>query len=107
MPPPARIIRGVKDIRTRSGTPDNTLVPYKAYMVITALEMEQFRREKERNNLKIRLLSIDRRLDAIKVEKTNLLRRLGNAPRRKVVGKIPASPVHATGQAVGSFKFQY
>ena len=108
MPPPARIIRSVKDIRTRSGTPDNTLVPYKAYMVITALEMEQFRREKERANLKVRLQSIDSRLESIKVEKSALLHRLGNAPKRRVPpGKIPASPVHAKGHAVGGFKFQY
>jgi hypothetical protein len=100
-------MRGVKDIRTRSGTPENTLVPYKAYMVITALEMEQFRREKERDNLKTRLQSIDRRLDAIKIEKMTLLRRLGNAPKRRVVGKIPVSLVHTAGQAPGSFKFQY
>jgi len=107
MPPPARVMRSVKDIRTRSGTPHNTLVPYKAYMVITALEMEQFRREKERANLRTRLQSIDRRLDAIKVEKAALLRRLGNAPKRKVPGRIASAPVHVTGQAVGGFKFQY
>ncbi len=51
MPAPKRIIRGVKDIRTRSGTPDQVIVPYKAYMAITALEMEKFRRETERDNL--------------------------------------------------------
>lgn len=107
MPPPSRIIHGVKDIRTRTSTPDQTVVPYKVYMVITALEMEQFRREKERTNLRIRLTSIDERLEAIKVEKAALLHRLGNVPRHRPPGRIPTTPVHPKGNTVGSFKFEY
>ena len=59
MSAPKRIIRGVKDIRTRSGTPDQVIVPYKAYMAITALEMEKFRRETERDNLILRLNNVN------------------------------------------------
>ncbi len=77
MPPLKRIIRGVKDIRTRSGTPDQVLVPYKAYMAITALEMEKFRRETERDNLTVRLNNVNTRLQTVDSEKAALLQRLG------------------------------
>jgi len=107
MPPPGRIIRSVKDIKTRSGTPENTLVPYKAYMVITALEMEMFRREKERHNLKVRLESIERRLEAIKIEKNTLLKRLGNTPKRRAVGKVATASVHTREPVASGFKFEY
>jgi hypothetical protein len=111
MIPPPRIIRSVKDIRTRSGTPDQTLVPYKAYMVITALEMEKFRRETERKNLMVRLEGIDNRLRAIEVEKTALIRRLGKGPAGKAVrwsikSSLPTRESTPNGRA-GGFKYQY
>jgi len=62
MPPPNRAIRGVTDLRTHSGTPDQVIVPYKAYMAITALEMEKFRRETECHNLTTRLNSVSAHL---------------------------------------------
>ena len=71
------MIRGVKDIRTRSGTPDQVIVPYKAYMAITALEMEKFRRETERDNLRLRLDNVNTRLQTVASEKAALLQRLG------------------------------
>jgi len=111
MIPPQRIIRSVKDIRTRSGTPDQVLVPYKAYMVITAMEMEKFRRETERKNLAVRLESIDNRLRVIEVEKTALIRRLGKAPAGKtakwsIKSSLPARESMPNGRA-GGFKYQY
>ena len=111
MPPPKRIIRGVKDIRTRSGTPDQVIVPYKAYMAITAMEMEKFRRETERDNLTVRLNHVNARLQTVESEKTALLRRLGReAPgrpaRRPIKSSRPTRDCPAAGQA-GGFKFQY
>ncbi len=111
MPPPQRIIRGLKDIRTRFGTPDQVLVPYKAYMVITALEMEKFRRETERNNMMVRLNSINTRLLAIESEKTALLQRLGKEATGKPIRRFAKSsePTQdcAPDGGVGGFKFQY
>jgi len=112
MPPPQRIIRGVKDIRTRSGTPDQVIVPYKAYMAITALEMEKFRRETERDNLMLRLNNVKARLRTVDLEKAALLQRLGKEgtrrPRRRPIKSsrptIRGCP--ETGDA-GGFKYQY
>jgi len=111
MIPSQRMIRGVKNIRTRSGTPDQILVPYKAYMVITALEMEKFRRETERKNLMVRLESINNRLRVIEAEKTALIRRLGKGPAGKTIkgsikSSLPARESTPNGRA-GGFKYQY
>ena len=111
MPPPKRIIRGVKDIRTRSGTPDQVIVPYKAYMAITALEMEKFRRETERENLTLRLDNVNARLETVESEKEVLLRRLGKEAggrpaRRPIRSSRPVRDCPAAGQA-GGVKLQY
>jgi hypothetical protein len=111
MPPPNRIIRGVKDIRTRSGTPDQVIVPYKAYMAITALEMEKFRRETERDNLMVRLNSVNSRLQTVASEKSALLQRLdketaARPDRRPVKSSRPCRDFPAPAHA-GGFKYQY
>jgi hypothetical protein len=111
MPPPKRIIRGVKNIRTRTGAPDQTIVPYKAYMAITALEMETFRRETERDNLLQRLGSVNGRLEAVAAEKALLLRRLGKSPAGRG-SRPPIRPARpdrehpSAGQGSG-FKLKY
>jgi hypothetical protein len=111
MPPPKRIIRGVKDIRTRSGTPDQVVVPYKAYMAITALEMEKFRRETERDNLRLRLDNVNARLQTVESEKATLLQRLGKEAtprpgRRPIKSSRPIRDCPEAGKA-GGFKFRY
>jgi hypothetical protein len=111
MSPPKRIIRGVKDIRTRSGTPDQVIVPYKAYMAVTALEMEKFRRETERDNLTRRLQTVNARLETVESEKEVLLQRLGREAggrpaRRPIHSSRPVGNYPATGHA-GGFKFKY
>jgi hypothetical protein len=111
MPPPKRIIRGVKDIRTRSGTPDQVIVPYKAYMAITALEMERFRRETERDNLILRLNNVNARLQTVDSEKSALLQRLGKeAARQPCRRRFKSSRPMASrsgADTAGGFKFQY
>ena len=111
MSSPKRIIRGVKDIRTRSGAPDQVLVPYKAYMAITALEMEKFRRETERDNLMLRLNNVNARLRTVESEKAALLQRLGKETpgwpgRRPIKSARPIRDRPAAGDAAG-FKFKY
>ena len=110
MRPPNRIIRGLKDIRTRSGTPDQVLVPHKAYLAISVLEMEKFRRETERDNLMVRSNNVNTRLEAIESEKAALLQRLGKAPTGKPIRRFANSKPtkdYAPDGNVGGFKFQY
>ena len=117
MPPPARIIRSVKDIRTHFGSPEQTNVPFKIYMVITALEMEQYRREKERDALRLRLTSIENRLLSLEKEKAALLdrvarkrdieKRRASYAERTTPGKIPQAPLHQRGETTGGIKFKY
>jgi hypothetical protein len=111
MSPAKRIIRGVKDIRTRSGTPDQVIVPYKAYMAITALEMEKFRRETERDNLILRLNNVHARLQTVDSEKAALLQRLGAETAgpscRRTIKSSRLEAGHPAAGAAGGFKFQY
>ena len=111
MPPPLRTLRGIKDIRTRSGAPDQTVVPHKAYMVITVLEMEKFRRETERDTLMMRLNNVHARLQKVEIEKASLLQRLGKEGpgppvRRPIKSSRPVRDCPEPGNASG-FKFQY
>ena len=108
MPPPRRIIRSVKDIRTRSSTPDQILVPYKAYMAITALEMEKFRRETERGALMLRVNNVHARLKTVESEKAALMQRLGKqgSGRRPIKSSRPIRESAAADNAA-PFKFQY
>ena len=107
MPPPARILRGVRDIRTRAATPDQVLVPYKAYMVITALEMEKYRRKTERRNLIARLKNVSERLRTIDTEKTALLDRLNQLPGCRPVARHLFNLDAAAGRPLGGFRHQY
>ena len=107
MPPPNRAIRGVTDIRTHSGTPDQVIVPYKAYMAITALEMEKFRRETERHNLTTRLNSVSAHLRRIDTEKTALLARLKKLPTPQGGARRVSNVNTLRSRPVGGFKFQY
>jgi hypothetical protein len=70
-------LRGLKDIRTRSGRVDRVGVPYMAYMKISCLEMERARRETEKSSAQIRIRNIDARLADIEAEKDATLKCLG------------------------------
>ncbi|MDO8540687.1 MAG: hypothetical protein Q7S40_09655 [Opitutaceae bacterium] len=111
MPPAQRIIRGVKDIRTRTSLLNEVFVPYKAYMAITSLEMEKSRRQTERKSLLVRLNGIEERLKTIDKEKTVLLRRLGREKaERAVMGSLRSSlPAkhNPPGGRSGGFRYQY
>lgn len=108
MPPAPGNLRGVKTVRRpRTGGPAQALTPYKAYMAVTALEMEKHRHQIERQNLATRLRYLSARLRSIDAEITALLNRAG-VPRLRRVGERgapggdPSSP--RTG---GDFKLQY
>lgn len=77
MATPKKIIKGLQDLRTLSGNVDMVALPYQAYMKLSCLEMEKFRRNKERKSAVHRLENIDERFRQIEDEKDALLRTLG------------------------------
>jgi len=79
-------IRGLRDIRTRSGRVDRDDAPYMAYMKIGSLEMEKARREKEKSSAEFRIRNIDMRLAEIEVEKDATLKSLGERKQEVLQG---------------------
>jgi hypothetical protein len=45
---PPRNVKSLQDIRTHAGRVEEAAIPYKAFMKMSCLEMEKFRRERER-----------------------------------------------------------
>jgi hypothetical protein len=70
--------KGLRDIHTMAGKVDESSVsPHKAYMRLSCLEMEKFRRRKERESAIHRVHAIDARFQEIESEKVMLLQALG------------------------------
>ena len=65
--------RTVSDIKTRSGTAKNQHETYRNYFQVGALELERWRREREREASSERIAEIDKRLTQINEEKQLLL----------------------------------
>ena len=96
---PKRNARGLQDMRTHSGRVDQASLPYMAYMRLSCLEMEKFRRGEERKSAMHRIGNIDARFKEIEAEKARLLRSL---PRRKRgnsngVSRVESKPQRSTG----------
>ena len=72
--PKTKNIRGLQNIRSRSGMADQTTEPYRAFLRIGALEMEKARRGKERESAMLRVKAIDERFREIEAEKAELLK---------------------------------
>lgn len=77
--------RTVKDIRTNSGRVDQISQPYRAFMRISALEMEKARRGMERKSAMERIDQIDARFREIEGEKKVLLGALGELDRKSLL----------------------
>jgi flagellar motility protein MotE (MotC chaperone) len=105
MAPPKRSIRGLQDIRTASGKPDIINEPYRAYMRITAIEMEKARRSKERESALHRVRNIEARFKEIEAEKDALLEVLGE--RRSGTARGESGEGSAATQSAGGFKVRY
>jgi hypothetical protein len=103
-----KVLRGVQNIRTISGRVDETAIPYKAYMKLSMLEMEKYRRGKERASALEKLRTIEQRFQEIEEEKRQTLQQMEAqgvpqpAPRR-VSGRQAAAPRAST----GAFKIRY
>jgi hypothetical protein len=102
-----RIMKGVQDIRTLSGRVDEGTIPYKAYMKLSILEMEKFRRGKEKQSALERVRNIDQRFQDIEAARQEIIRVLeaqGIPQRRLPVVEGPAAAPRTT---TGPFKIRY
>ena len=100
-------IRNMQSIRTNSGKVDLLSEPYRAFMRISALEMEKARRGKERESAIHRVKQIDARFREIEKEKACLFKGLGgiNTIKTHTPGDQPA---HTSGRKTArSFKLKY
>jgi len=105
-----RIMRGVQDIRTLSSRVDEGTIPYKAYMKLSILEMEKFRRGREKQSALDRVHHIDQRFQDIEAERQEIMRALGakNINCRSVsVTPEGAGPEAAPRTTTGPFKIRY
>jgi len=104
-----RIMRGVQDIRTLSGSVDEGTIPYKAYMKISILEMEKFRRGKERQSALERVRRIDQRFLDIEAARQEIFSAMeAKGIRRPIPGpKGPEEPTAAPRTTTGPFKIRY
>jgi len=73
---PPRTIRTMQDVRTHSGTASETFVPYKAYMRLSCLEMEKYRRGQEKEKSLNRIKNIEQRFEDIEAEKAELMAKI-------------------------------
>ncbi len=104
-----RIMRGVQDIRTRSGCADEGAIPYKAYMKLSILEMEKFRRGKEKQSALDRVDHIDQRFRDIEVERQEIMTALEakGIRRRRLPGHEEPPTTAAPLTTTGPFKIKY
>jgi len=100
--------RGLKNIRTLSSRVDGGALPYRAYMQITALEMEKARRCAERASAARRIAEIDARLRELEKEKTALLTAVA-APAMSRPGKIGGLELRSAPvpKRAGGFRIRY
>jgi len=102
-----RMLRGLQDLRTVSGSIDDRSVPFRAYMKLSVLEMEKFRRGKERLSALAKVRNIDERFEDIEAEKREILASMevhsGQPGRPHELAQQTAPPP----AAAGSFKFKY
>ena len=103
-----RILRGVQDIKTLSGRADEGAIPYKAYMKLSILEMEKFRRGKERQSALDRVVNIDRRFREIEAAREEIITALeSRGIRDQRLPGLKESPTLAPRTTTGQFKIKY
>lgn len=78
-----RIMRSVQDIKTHSGRADEGALPYKAYMKLSILEMEKFRRGKEKQSALEKVVQIDQRFRDIEAERQDIIAALESSGIRR------------------------
>lgn len=103
-----RIIRGVQNIKTLSGRSDDGTIPYKAYMKLCILEMEKFRRGKEKESAMERVQKVDQRFQDIEAERQEIIIALETKGiRRQRLPGLEEPPTVAPRTTTGPFKIRY
>ncbi|MBU1053959.1 MAG: hypothetical protein KKC46_09035 [Proteobacteria bacterium] len=103
-----KILRGVQNLKTLSGSADEKAIPYKAYMKLSILEMEKFRRGKERESAQERMRHIDQRFGDIEEERQKIIATLeSNGSRRLVMPGTEKSAKAVSRKTTGPFKIKY
>ena len=104
-----RIMRGVQDIKTLSGRADEGTIPYKAYMKLSILEMEKFRRGKEKQSALERVHHIDQRFRDIEAERQGIITVLEakGIQRQRLPGLEKPLATAAPRTTTGPFKIRY
>jgi hypothetical protein len=105
--PLTRIIRGLQNIRTHSGTSSQVSEPYKAFLRIGSLEMEKARRGKEKESAMLRVQNIDSRFRDIDAEKEELLESMGLGAVGNGKSDPATGPKPSNGAKRDGFKFNY
>lgn len=98
--------RTVKDIHTNSGRVDQISQPYRAFMRISALEMEKARRGMERKSAMQRIHQIDARFREIGLEKKVLLEALSEQDR-KILMESGSEPEEEPRRTFAGFQIKY
>jgi hypothetical protein len=98
--------RTVKDIHTNSGRVYQISQPYRAFMRISALEMEKARRGLERKSAMQRIKDIDARFREIGAEKKVLLERLCERDQ-KILMESGSEPEEEPRQTLAGFQIKY
>jgi hypothetical protein len=104
---PKRTIRTSQNIRSNSGKVDLLSEPYRAFMRISALEMEKARRGKERESAMFRVKEIDARFREIEKEKAYLLNGVGGLKTIKTHTPGNRTPQPAGLNTARGFKLRY
>jgi len=103
-----RDIRGLRDIRTLSGSVNQVFQSYKAYMKLSCLEMEKIRRKKEKKSASKRIRDIDTRFQEIEAEKSALLKALDKQNSNCHSDKDPGIESKPTPRrSTGGFRIRY
>ncbi|MEI8355807.1 MAG: hypothetical protein WCG31_06940 [Deltaproteobacteria bacterium] len=104
-----KILRGVQDIKTLSGRADEGSIPYKAYMKLSILEMEKFRRGKEKQSALERVQHIDQRFREIEAQRQEIVNSLGGKgiTRNSLPGIDKPRTTVAPRTTTGAFKIRY
>lgn len=98
--------RGVQDIKTHAGMMQDDSEPYRAYMRLSNLEMERFRRGQEKESAARRIAEINRREQEIDGEKEVILQTLAQRENGGLGRDAPKTSVSAGREGKG-FKLRY
>ena len=107
MPVTKRVVRGLQNMKTLSGRKDDAAAPYKDYMRISILEMEKYRKNKEKESAQERLRAIAERFQEIEIEKQKMLRSLETRAAAMPRSQGPTESAEISTEGAEPFRFRY